>query len=177
MSDFYRKCSSCKKEIAWNTRHWVCSVSSCHRVGRELVFCTVSCFDAHVPVMNHKNAGAVERRSPAHAQAKDPNRPLFEKPANTAQGPKNDAKAAWIDELLGNPPANNQSATEAAKLAAPDEIWVVVSKVKAYIKDRSGMNTSDSVMKLLTQKLYIDIERSIRSARQNGRKTVLDRDF
>ena len=57
------------------------------------------------------------------------------------------------------------------------EVLVVASKVKNYIKDKSGMSTSASVMQALTRKVQEEIDRALERARASGRKTVMDRDF
>jgi histone H3/H4 len=54
---------------------------------------------------------------------------------------------------------------------------VVASKLKKYIKERSGMNTSDSVMEVLSKLLRELSVSALRHAAEDGRKTVLDRDF
>ncbi len=61
---FFRKCTSCKAEIAWNTKYWVCNVSTCNRKRTGLVFCSVSCWDAHLPIVRHREAWSEERKSP-----------------------------------------------------------------------------------------------------------------
>jgi len=58
----------------------------------------------------------------------------------------------------------------------PKDILVVVSKLKKYIKARSGMNTSDGVMSRLSDHVRWVADQAIRSAAQDERKTVLDRD-
>jgi hypothetical protein len=60
----WRRCNSCKKEIPFATLYWVCNVSTCNRKRTGLVFCTVSCWDAHLPSMNHRESWAEERTSP-----------------------------------------------------------------------------------------------------------------
>ena len=59
---------------------------------------------------------------------------------------------------------------------AHDDVLVVVSKVKKYIRDRSGMNTSDAVAEALGDHVRSVCDEAIRAAAQDGRKTVLDRD-
>ena len=56
------------------------------------------------------------------------------------------------------------------------EVMVIASKVKAYIK-ASGLNTSASVMSVLTDKVSAMCDQAVASAKNDGRKTVLDRDF
>ncbi|MEK7355697.1 MAG: hypothetical protein AAB250_04575, partial [Bdellovibrionota bacterium] len=58
-----------------------------------------------------------------------------------------------------------------------NEILVVASKLKSYIKARSDMNTSDAVMEKLSHKLRRLCDGAIDKARSEGRKTVLDRDL
>jgi hypothetical protein len=56
------------------------------------------------------------------------------------------------------------------------DMLVVVSKLKKYIKDRSGMNCSDAVAEVLSDHVRILCDDSIRAAGREERKTVLDRD-
>jgi histone H3/H4 len=57
------------------------------------------------------------------------------------------------------------------------EILVVVSKLKNYIKARSGMNTSGNVAGVLSDHVRRLCDEAIESARKEGRKTVMDRDL
>ena len=57
------------------------------------------------------------------------------------------------------------------------EVLIVASKVKAYIKAKSGMNTSASVMSVLSDRIRLLCDRAIEIAGADGRKTVMDRDF
>lgn len=57
------------------------------------------------------------------------------------------------------------------------ETLVVVSKVKAYVKKKAQMNTSASAMPALTKVVEDACNKAIESARRDGRKTVMDRDF
>jgi hypothetical protein len=58
------RCNSCKKPIAYRAEYWVCNVSTCNRVRTGLKFCTVSCWDAHLPLVNHRESWAEERKAP-----------------------------------------------------------------------------------------------------------------
>jgi hypothetical protein len=65
MSDsVWRTCSNCKKPIHHGQLYQVCSVSTCNRKRSSLVFCSVDCWDAHLPDANHRQAWAVEERAP-----------------------------------------------------------------------------------------------------------------
>lgn len=57
------------------------------------------------------------------------------------------------------------------------ESLVVVSKVKKYIKNKAGMNTSATVMDQLSKIVEKEIERAVQNAKNDNRKTVMDRDF
>lgn len=57
------------------------------------------------------------------------------------------------------------------------EILVVASKIKAFIKEKGQMNTSSSVLEALSKIVEQECEKAIESAKQEKRKTVMDRDF
>ena len=57
------------------------------------------------------------------------------------------------------------------------DVLIVVSKLKKYVRDRSGMNTSDAVTQVLSDHVRELCREAIRQAGQDGRRTVLDRDF
>ncbi len=57
------------------------------------------------------------------------------------------------------------------------EVLIVASKLKNYIRDRSGMNTSAAVVDVLSDKIREITDAAIGSAKREGRKTVMDRDF
>ena len=65
---FWKRCSTCKKELPFAATYWACNVSTCNRPRTALVFCSVSCWDAHVPMLRHRDAWAEERRSPTAAE-------------------------------------------------------------------------------------------------------------
>lgn len=56
------------------------------------------------------------------------------------------------------------------------EALVVASKVKKYIKDKAGFNTSASAIDALTIAVRHLIDQAVTQAQQEGRKTVMDRD-
>ena len=57
------------------------------------------------------------------------------------------------------------------------EILVVASKLKNYIRGKSGMNTSAAVVDVLSDKVRELCDQAVESAKRDGRKTVMDRDF
>ncbi len=58
-----------------------------------------------------------------------------------------------------------------------NEVIVVASKVKGYIRERSGMNTSANSLEAISDKIRSMCDAAIESARNDRRKTVKDRDF
>lgn len=56
------------------------------------------------------------------------------------------------------------------------EVLVVASKVKSYIKEKSGMNTSGAVPEELSKRVALLLDKAVENAKNDGRKTVMDRD-
>ncbi|NUM88595.1 MAG: hypothetical protein HUU37_05260 [Bdellovibrionales bacterium] len=65
VQDFWKRCSSCKKTIPFGALYWACNVSTCNRKRTALHFCTVSCWDAHLAVVRHRDTWAEERTAPS----------------------------------------------------------------------------------------------------------------
>lgn len=195
--DSFKRCSTCRQPILFEQKYWTCSVSTCNRSKLALYFCSLPCWEAHVPEARHRDAWAEEQKAPSRAAY------LAEQEANNASVA---AVAARIVGAVnstasssGEPPraariigAASSAASESPRVArivggpssaAPspesddDEILVVVSKLKKYIRDRSGMNTSDTAMAPLSEHLRSLCREAIRHAAEDGRKTVMDRDF
>ena len=150
---YWRKCGSCKKEIGFNTVYQACNVSTC----RKMVFCSVDCWNLHNPVMNHKSSWAEENRSPKkedYTHADDHNAPK---------------------RIL----VTNRSAevTHASGQANEDDILIVASKLKQYVKDKYDMNTSANVMEALSHIVRRQTDKAVAKAKTEGRKTLMDRDF
>jgi histone H3/H4 len=58
-----------------------------------------------------------------------------------------------------------------------NEVLVVASKIKSYIKNKGDMKTSANVLEVLSDRIRALCDQAVESARSDGRKTVLDRDF
>ena len=61
-------------------------------------------------------------------------------------------------------------------MADGKEVLVVASKIKNYIREQSGMNTSAGVLDALSDRLRAICDQAIENASRDGRKTVKDRD-
>ena len=57
-----------------------------------------------------------------------------------------------------------------------NEVLVVASKIKTYIKDKGDMKTSATVLQALSDRIRSLCDQAIESARNDGRNTILDRD-
>ena len=158
-SQFWRKCSQCKKNIAILSRYYECSVSTCTNPRTGFVFCSVPCWEAHVPGARHRDAGAVEKKSPGSPWVP----------------PGSGEVSTPVRRII--PSASTSSQTTSSSQFKSDEVLVVVSKMKEYIKLRADMNTSDGAKDILSDHIRALCDEAIEKARQEGRKTVLDRDF
>ena len=163
--DVWKRCSSCKRGIAHGEVYWVCSVSTCNRKRTGLVFCSTECWDAHLGIVPHRESFAVEERAPSRAQAEVAARQ--EAASAPASPPARRRRIASSPGPAAQPRGDPQ---------VPRDVLIVASKLKSYIKARSGMNTSDRVLEPLSDEVRKLADRAIASARRAGRKTVLDRD-
>jgi len=168
----WRHCSMCKVGIGFEADYFTCSVSTCNRKRTGLFFCSLACFEAHLPTARHRDAWAESQRSPSVAAARA-EREAEERGAGETEG-------------LDEPPAAPQrrvvspaqpAAPEAAEGESGSDVLIVASKLKKYVRERSGMNTSDAVMAVLSDHVRDLCREAIRQAGQDGRRTVLDRDF
>jgi hypothetical protein len=60
MPEQFAVCSACKKAIPMGARYYRCSVSTCNSGRMKLSFCSVRCWDVHLPEARHRDAGAIE---------------------------------------------------------------------------------------------------------------------
>jgi hypothetical protein len=146
-SDVWKKCSTCKKPIGFEKLYYICSVSTCQGDRTGYSFCSVNCFESHLPGARHRSAGAVEMNSP---------------------------KRIIVSSTTPNA---NATPIKPSSVTKSNEVLVIASRLKEYISETSGMNTSASVMDVLSNHLRVVCERGLENARADGRKTLMDRDF
>ena len=225
MAETWLLCSACRTDIAFGSKYFQCSVSTCNRARMRLVFCSVPCWDSHVATLRHRDAWAEDKIAPSkdaweREQASEP-----AEPARSAPAPRPSpvtSRPGRPETLVGTPPPTSATASQ-ARLATPAatpgappaparrivgetppgtagsaagstagstagsggvhlndivdrDMLIVVSKLKKYIKDRSGMNCSDAVAEVLSDHVRVLCDDSIRAAGRDERKTVLDRD-
>jgi len=173
----WRRCSTCKKDIDFHQIYWVCNVSTCNRKRTGTIFCTVSCWEAHVPIMRHRESWAVEKTSPTReawareqAAAESASRPATSSSQSSAStAPKRESRRTLIR------PASSSSTQASSEI--PHDILIVASKMKSYIRAVSGMNTSDTSLDVLSDHVRALCDRAIREAGRDERRTVMGRDF
>jgi hypothetical protein len=174
MSEVWKRCSTCKKEIAFKSTYYLCSVSTCTRKRTGFTFCSVECWEEHLPLMRHREAWAVEEQAPSKAE--------WEKErAEEGRGEKPIEKAPPPKPAQAQPSVAVRrhvlSTKEPPLPASAKEVLVIASRLKNYVKEVHGMNTSDGVMEPLSAELRRIVNRAARNAAEDGRKTVLERDF
>lgn len=158
---YWKKCSTCKKELPFGAAYYICSVSTCQGQRTGLNFCSVECWDAHLGFARHRDAGALDAKAPTREQYLAT---LEDEPAPEAR------------KILVRTPAPASSLNSSDDDAHVDTL-VVVSKVKQFIRDKSEMNTSQCAIDALTEKVVQECKRAIENARASGRKTVMGRDI
>lgn len=151
MADPWKNCSVCKKAIPYSGRWYKCSVSTCNSARLSLVFCSMACWDAHLPTLNHRSGvWATEERAPA--------------PESSVVT----VKAGDAERRLVRPP---QTAAE------PEEVLIIASRLKEFVRTKSDFNTSADVMEVLSDLVREATIDAIAHARTEGRRTVMARDF
>jgi histone H3/H4 len=182
-----------------------------------LTFCSVACFQAHVPTLRHRDAWAEEKRAPT-AEAWEADRATREEQERLAESALAKERVERIERVAAGqrltrhgddgddrrlhgvannrgpgviarvPSVGRQAATATGwkpaaskELAMSDEVTkevlVVVSKVKTYIRTKSGMNTSDAVTEALSELVRSTCDQAVERAKSEGRKTVMARDI
>ncbi len=111
-----------------------------------------------MPIERHRpeSVAAIEKRSPKLGEV---------------ERPESEKKRVVVTS------AGEKTFSAPGKSTVEDEVLVVVSKVRKYIADVSGMNTSASVYDALTERVKRLCDRAIEEAKRQGRKTVMDRDL
>jgi histone H3/H4 len=195
----WRHCSICRTSIGFGEPYFVCSVSTCNRKRNPLYFCSLACWEAHLPMMRHRDAWAEQVGAPTEeewAKQQAEERPDADADADDDPAPSRRAPSfsdADIDETTGvrriSEAARDayheakrrrvvtQSDGDTQQDDLPREVLIVASKLKKYIKARSGMNTSEGVLSVLSDYVRRICNEAIRNAARDGRKTVMDRDF
>jgi hypothetical protein len=166
-TEYFKVCSTCRKPIGFGADYFRCSVSTCNRARLALYFCTLTCWDAHLPEAKHRDAWAERVVAPTLAALQH----------EQQQAREREPQARVQENVVSEEGEKRRRVVSAKAEPAPEDVLVVVSKLKAYVKARSSMNTSDGVVDLLSDRIRRLCDAAIEVAQADGRKTVLDRDF
>ncbi len=60
----WKSCSTCKKPIFVGAKYFICSVTTCQGQRTGYHFCSMNCFEVHLPGARHRDAGAIEKTAP-----------------------------------------------------------------------------------------------------------------
>ena len=115
----------------------------------------MACWDAHVPVMGHRSAWANDHIAPSSLAAAEPEAAPARPEATRRRG-------------AGAGPAPS---------APKQDVLIVASRLKDYIKDQADMNTAADVLDVLSDHVRLLALEAIEAAREDGRRTVKARDF
>ena len=179
--EFWKRCSSCKKPILYEGRFFRCSVSTCNAKRTGYVFCSMPCWSAHVPTMAHRNPWAEDERAPKRpepgTQDVQPSTPATTTAQRSthAQSPERTERRRIVPQTAGH--MEHPDIKLSSGQDVPEDVLVVVSKLKAYIRARSDCNTSASVNAALSDIIREHCDRAMKRALADGRSTVMDRDF
>jgi histone H3/H4 len=121
-----------------------------------MVFCSVSCWEVHLPVANHREAWAIDAKAPT----------TLEEPDKSA-APKRESRRRVVRD----------AAQASTVTSAPQEVLIVASRLKDYVRARAGFKTSERVLDPLSDIIRRVCDEAIENARRDGRKTILDRDI
>ncbi|TPV96955.1 MAG: hypothetical protein B7733_02075 [Myxococcales bacterium FL481] len=177
MPTAWRYCSSCKTPIPHRATYWTCSVSTCNRARAPMVFCSMDCWDAHLPIARHREAWAEEQTAPGENEAAASSKPA----AKPGRVPAEGVRAVRSRDSPGHEPRQGVRRRVETKRqrdpSLPADVLIVASKLKAYVRAASDLNTSANVMDVLSDKVRDLCDAAIERARADGRQTLMDRDF
>lgn len=184
----WKVCSICRTDIPFEADFYRCSVSTCNRPRLALFFCSLTCWEAHLPDARHRDPWAEPAKAPTKAQhevqeAEEAEADRRERrveaiaEARTRSGPTHDERGRRLVDQQPRGDAADEATVTLNDDDLPRDVLIVVSKLKKYVKARSGFNTSDNAMKVLSDEVRRLCDKAIREAGKDGRKTVMDRDF
>ncbi len=170
--EYWQKCSTCKRGIAFGADYYVCSVSSCNGKRTGFQFCSMPCWERHLPIARHRDAAAVREVAPRKGSGSADSSIQRSSVGESSSPSLANPSSSGVRRMAVTPPSNPRPSKE-----IPQDILVVASKLKDYIRLRSEMNTSATVLPVLSDILRRLCDDAIERAREDGRKTVMDRDF
>lgn len=128
---------------------------------------------------NHRESWALENRSPkvVSEEEEDTSSGSKREPTDSTSRPRkvvSEREKFILDLNDGESEERDYTMTDGN---TEKEILIVASKLKNYIRNKSGMNTSAAVIDVLSDKIRELCDQAVEAAKRDGRKTVMDRDF
>jgi hypothetical protein len=136
------------------------------------------CWDSHLSSVRHREAWAEDAVAPTKEawvrEQAESQAPVPAAPITTAAA----SSQPVVRRVVGDASPAVAAQLEGLKLSdvTDKDVLIVVSKLKKYIKDRSGFNCSDAVADMISDHVRAICDDAIRMAARDERKTVLDRD-
>jgi hypothetical protein len=130
--------------------------------------------------MNHRDSWAEEKSSPSREEwAREQEKEVSggsSSSANNQVVAATRAAGAAAPKTMEAKVENTENTGSSAE-GSGKEVLIVASKLKNYIRNTSGMNTSGAVMEILSERVRQLCDQAVENAKRDGRKTVMDRDF
>ena len=138
-----------------------------------------------MPMANHRESWALENRSPKVLEAEYESAPVtvgggtssVSRPKKAITEREKFIAGMGNDENSNEQNDNINEETRSMTEGNEKEVLIVASKLKNYIRAKSGMNTSAAVTDILSEKVRELCDQAVEAAKRDGRKTVMDRDF
>lgn len=149
----------------------------------------MTCWDAHVPTMSHRpGVWAIEERAPEPAAVppESPARATASPPVERGVSPAGGGAPERRPTPVAAAAADRRSAPTAVAPErrivptpepARDEVLIIASRLKEFVKEEADFNTSAEVLEVLSDLVRRETRDAIRNARAEGRRTVMARDF
>lgn len=147
MPETWKPCSVCKKPIPAGGKWYKCSVSTCNATSKQFAFCSMGCWDAHVATMNHR------------------------------PGVWATEERAPLAAVGGSQPERRLVRGPGSSPERPDEVLIVVSRLKDFVREQADFNVAGDVADVLSDLVREAVVDAIRHTRAEGRRTLMARDF
>ena len=140
----------------------------------------MECYGAHLGIISHRESWAEEMCSPKKQLYTEGEKELMND--TTERTPRR----TIVDEVTTLQSENKTFQTSSEingdevlirkAMNISTDTLVVVSKVKALIKEQSGYNTSKCCIDALTKKVVLEVLKAIERVKESERKTIMGRD-
>src|SRR5690606_134588 len=113
----FRLCTTCKTPIPFSAKYYACSVSTCNRRATAMYFCSVPCWDAHVPEARHRDAWAEVETAPTREEWLRERAKATESSSSSQRGSDGTRRI-----VSGNQPAAPRASEEESDASLPRDV-------------------------------------------------------